>query len=91
MLGKIIPYLFIAMINMLSVLAIGCSGSRFPSRVASGCSSARIHYVFSGLGLGLLISTVSQNQRQAQQLFMLFEMVGMVWVGSFFRATRCPG
>ena len=47
-------------------------------------------YVFSGLGLGLLISTVSDNQRQAQQLIMLFTMVALVLGGFIFPRYTMP-
>ncbi len=91
MLGKIIPYLFIAMINMLSVLAIGVFWFQVPFQGSFWLFiSLAFIYVFSGLGLGLLISTVSQNQRQAQQLFMLFEMVGMVLGGFIFPRYTMP-
>ena len=91
MIGKIIPYLFIAMINMLSVLAIGVFWFQVPFQGSFWLFiSLAFIYVFSGLGLGLLISTVSQNQRQAQQLFMLFEMVGMVLGGFIFPRYTMP-
>ena len=91
MLGKIIPYLFIAMINMLSVLAIGVFWFQVPFQGSFWLFiSLAFIYVFSGLGLGLLISTVSQNQRQANQLFMLFEMVGMVLGGLIFPRYTMP-
>jgi ABC-2 type transport system permease protein len=91
MLGKIIPYLFIAMINMLSVLAIGVFWFQVPFQGSFWLFiSLAFIYVFSGLGLGLLISTISQNQRQANQLFMLFEMVGMVLGGFIFPRYTMP-
>jgi len=91
MIGKIIPYLFIAMINMLSVLAIGVFWFQVPFQGSFWLFiSLAFIYVFSGLGLGLLISTVSQNQRQAQQLFMLVEMVGMVLGGFIFPRYTMP-
>ena len=47
-------------------------------------------YVFSGLGLGLLISSISQNQRQAQQLMMLFMMVSLLLGGFIFPRYTMP-
>jgi ABC-2 type transport system permease protein len=41
-------------------------------------------YVFSGLGLGLLVSTISQNQKQTQQTAMLIMLVGLVLGGFMF-------
>jgi ABC-2 type transport system permease protein len=40
--------------------------------------------------LGLLISSVSQNQRQAQQLMMLFMMVSLLLGGFIFPRYTMP-
>ena len=73
MIGKMAPNLLIAMFNMLSILLVGTIGFGVPfqGNILVFIGLALI-YVFSGLGLGLLISTVSQNQRQTQQLMMMF-------------------
>ena len=91
MIGKIIPYVIIAMLNMLTVIAIGVfwfgvpfQGSFWLFIVLSSL------YVLSGLGLGLLISSVSQNQRQAQQLMMLFMMVRLLLGGFIFPRYTMP-
>jgi ABC-2 type transport system permease protein len=47
-------------------------------------------YVFSGLGLGLLISTVSQNQQQATQLNMASALVGLLLGGFMFPRDAMP-
>lgn len=91
MVGKVVPYLVIAMLNMLTVLGIGVYwfGVPFQGSFLLFMELAFI-YVFSGLGLGLLISTVSQNQRQAQQLIMLMMMVGLVLGGFLFPRYMMP-
>lgn len=91
MIGKVVPYLVIAMINMLTVLAIGVFWFGVPFQGSFWLFMALAFlYVFSGLGLGLLISTVSQNQRQAQQLIMLIMMVGLVLGGFLFPRYMMP-
>ncbi len=91
MIGKIIPYIVIAMLNMLSVIAIGVFWFKVPFQgsfwLFIGLSFL---YVFSGLGLGLLVSSVSQNQRQAQQLTMLFMMVSLLLGGFIFPRYTMP-
>jgi len=91
MIGKILPYLVIAMLNMLSVIAIGVFWFKVPFQgsfwLFIGLS---FMYVFSGLGLGLLVSSVSQNQRQAQQLTMLFMMVSLLLGGFIFPRYTMP-
>ena len=43
-----------------------------------------------GLGLGLLVSTVSQNQRQAQQLTMMIVLLGVILGGFIFPRYTMP-
>jgi ABC-2 type transport system permease protein len=91
MIGKIIPYVVIAMLNMLTVIAIGVFWFGVPFQgsfwLFFGLSFL---YVFSGLALGLLISSISQNQRQAQQLMMLFMMVSLLLGGFIFPRYTMP-
>ena len=91
MIGKIVPYVILAMLNMLTVIAIGVFWFGVPFQgsfwLFIGLSSL---YVLSGLGLGLLISSVSQNQRQAQQLMMLFMMVSLLLGGFIFPRYTMP-
>jgi len=91
MIGKIVPYVIIAMLNMLTVVGIGVFWFGVPFQgsfwLFIGLSSL---YVLSGLGLGLLISSVSQNQRQAQQLMMLFMMVSLLLGGFIFPRYTMP-
>jgi ABC-2 type transport system permease protein len=91
MVGKVVPYLAIAIINMLTVLGIGMYWFGVPFQGSFWLFMAlSFIYVFSGLGLGLLISTVSQNQRQAQQLIMLIMMVSLVLGGFLFPRYMMP-
>ena len=91
MIGKIVPYVIIALLNMLTVIAIGVYWFGVPFQgnfwLFIGLSSM---YVFSGLGLGLLISSVSQNQRQSQQLIMLLMMVSLLLGGFIFPRYTMP-
>jgi ABC-2 type transport system permease protein len=47
-------------------------------------------FVFSSLGLGILVSTVSTNQRQAQQLTALIMLPGMMLSGYVFPRSMMP-
>jgi len=91
MVGKIVPYIIIAMLNMFTVVGIGVFwfGVPFQGNFLLYILLAFL-YVFSGLGLGLLISSVSQNQRQAQQLMMLFMMVSLLLGGFIFPRYTMP-
>jgi ABC-2 type transport system permease protein len=91
MIGKIVPYVVIAMLNMLTVVGIGVFwfGVPFQGSVWLFIGLSFL-YVFSGLGLGLLVSSISQNQRQAQQLMMLFMMVSLLLGGFIFPRYTMP-
>jgi len=91
MIGKIVPYVIIAMLNMLTVIGIGVFWFGVPFQGSFWLFiSLSLMYVFSGLGLGLLISSISQNQRQAQQLMMLFMMVSLLLGGFIFPRYTMP-
>jgi ABC-2 type transport system permease protein len=91
MIGKIIPFIFIALFNLLTVLAIGIFwfGVPFQGNFWLFFGLAFL-YVFSGLGLGLLLSTISQNQRQASQLVMFFSLLSLVLGGFIFPRYTMP-
>jgi ABC-2 type transport system permease protein len=91
MLGKTLPNLLIALINLASILLVATVGFGVPFQgnflLFLGLV---ILYVFSGLGLGLLISSVSQNQRQAQQLAMMTMFLGLLISGFVFPHYSMP-
>jgi len=91
MLGKVAPNLVIAFVNMLTIIALGVFWFGVPFQGSFGlfCWLAFM-YVFSGLGLGLLVSTISQNQKQAQQWTMLMMLLGLVLGGFIFPRYLMP-
>jgi len=91
MLGKIVPNVFIALINLLTILGLGIFWFDVPFQGDFWLFSwLAFMYIFSGLGLGLLISTVSKNQRQALQLIGMFTLVGLVLGGFIFPRYTMP-
>jgi ABC-2 type transport system permease protein len=91
LLGKIMPNVLIAIINVLTVVVAGVFLFHVPFRgsfwLFMGLSMI---YVFAGLGLGLLISTVADNQKQAQQLVMMIMLLGIVLGGYIFPRNTMP-
>ena len=91
MLGKIVPNMLIALVNMLTVIVVGIFWFKVPFQgnfwLFLGLS---LIYIVSGLGLGLLISTVSQNQKQAQQLVGMVILVGVMLGGFIFPRYTMP-
>jgi ABC-2 type transport system permease protein len=91
LLGKIVPNVAIAIVNMLTILAIGVFWFGVPFQGDFWLFSwLAFLYVFSGLGLGLLVSTISQNQKQSQQTAMLIMLIGLVLGGFMFPRYLMP-
>jgi ABC-2 type transport system permease protein len=91
MLGKTIPNLLIAFINTLTIVVVGALW--FGVSIKGNLPLffvLTILYMFSGLGLGLLISSLSQNQRQAQQLTTMITFVGQIIGGFVFPRYAMP-
>jgi ABC-2 type transport system permease protein len=78
-LGKIAPYFAVAVADLAIVLIVGIAvfGVPFRGSVPVFALGALL-FLFVTLGLGVLISTVSQNQGQAIQLAMMTTMLPQV-------------
>ena len=70
--GKIGPYLLIAAIDMVVIVLVGILlfGVPFAGSIATFALGAAL-FLFVTLGIGVLVSTVSQTQGQAIQLAMM--------------------
>jgi ABC-2 type transport system permease protein len=91
MIGKMLPNMIIAIINVLTILALAVFWFHMPFRGNLWLFLA-LALVFSlaGLALGLLISSVVENQRQAQQASMAISLVGLILAGVFFPRYAMP-
>jgi len=91
MLGKILPNVAIASLNMCTILALGVFwfGVPFNGSVILFVWLTLL-FMFCGLGLGILVSTVSNNQRQAQQLTSMIMLPGMMLSGYIFPRSQMP-
>jgi ABC-2 type transport system permease protein len=91
MLGKILPNVVIAFFNMSTILALGVFWFHVPFQGSlSLFFLMALLFVFSSLGLGILVSTVSTNQRQAQQLSALITLPAMMLSGYIFPRSKMP-
>jgi ABC-2 type transport system permease protein len=90
-LGKIAPYLLIATLDMVIVVAAGMLLFDVPFRgsVATFALGA-ILFLFVTLGTGVLISSVSQTQGQAIQLAMMTMLPQFLLSGLFFPLYSMP-
>ena len=90
-LGKIVPNAVIALWNATTVLALGVFwfGVPFHGNLALFLAMVLL-YVLASLGVGILVSTVSTNQRQAQQLSAMITLPSMMLSGYIFPRSMMP-
>ncbi|HEY3333379.1 MAG TPA: ABC transporter permease [Capsulimonadaceae bacterium] len=92
MVGKVIPYALIGLVEVVSVLIMG--RIVFDVHVAGSVALLillSIPFIIAALSLGLLISTVAQNQAQALQLTLLITMPSILMSGFMFPLDTMPG
>lgn len=91
MIGKMMPAALIVLINLMTILAVGVFWFEVPFQGDFWLFLwLAFMYVFSGLGLGLLASTISQNQKQAHQVIGVIALVGIVLAGFIFPRYAMP-
>ena len=91
LLGKVIPFVVIAYVQMTNVLVLGWLVFRVPMR-----GSLLLLYALAGLfilatlGVGLLIATTAKTQAAAQQMALLFTMPAILLSGYIFPREAMP-
>lgn len=91
MVGKIIPYVIIGFIDIVLALVLSIFWFKVP--VAGSIALLlffSVIFLFSALGIGLLISTVSKSQLQAMQLSMFMIMPNILLSGYMFPREAMP-
>jgi ABC-2 type transport system permease protein len=83
--GKIAPYLMVAAVDLTAIVLIGMVlfGVPFTGNVATFALGAAL-FLLVTLGMGVLISTVSQNQGQAIQLAVMTLLPQVLLSGLIF-------
>jgi ABC-2 type transport system permease protein len=83
-LGKLLPYALVGMIDVVLVLAVAVLWFQVPLRgsvpLLLGMS---LVFLLSTLGLGLLISTMSSTQQQAMMTTIFFFLTPMMYLSGF--------
>ncbi|MBN2908470.1 ABC transporter permease [Polycladomyces sp. WAk] len=91
MVGKLLPYMLIALVDFLLVMAVGVWVFDVPYRGELGTFLlVALLFLTGSLGMGLLISTVSQNQQQAMQLAVLTLVPQFILSGFVFPLEAMP-
>lgn len=92
MLGKLAPYAVLAMIEMIAVLVLGWIV--FDVRVVGSVPLLlllSLPFIVAALSLGLLISSIAQNQAQALQMTLLITLPSILMSGFVFPRDTMPG
>jgi len=92
LIGKLLPFLVIGVFDVLLLVAVGSVLFEVPLRgsLLVGATGVLL-YLFSTLGVGLLISTVSQNQQQAFLGGFIFTMPAILLSGVMTPIRGMPG
>ncbi|HSF19650.1 MAG TPA: ABC transporter permease [Vicinamibacteria bacterium] len=89
--GKTIPFAVIGLVDLSIVTAVSLLWFEVPFRgSALHLLTASILYLLSGLGLGLLISTVSSTQQEAFMTSFLIFQPAILLSGFMFPVTSMP-
>jgi len=84
-LGKIVPYFGVAAVDLAIVLGVGIVIFGVPFRGSAAVFAlGALLFLFVTLGIGVLISTVSQNQGQAIQLAVMTMLPQILLSGLIF-------
>jgi ABC-2 type transport system permease protein len=90
-LSKLIPGMLVVMVDMAFILTLGVFWFNVPingSIVALVVWS--LLFIVSGMALGLLISSVSKTQRQAQQITAVLNMFTLLLSGFIYSRSSMP-
>jgi len=89
--GKVVPYVFIAFFNVLEVLAIGVLWFGMPIQGSLGLLLAlSALFLLTSLGMGIFISSVSHTQQEAMMLTFLTIFPSIFLGGLFFPIEAMP-
>lgn len=87
-LGKIVPYFLVAAVDLAIVLGVGIAIFGVPFRGSPAVFGlGALLFLFVTLGIGVLISSVSQNQGQAIQLAVMTLLPQVLLSGLIFPLT----
>jgi ABC-2 type transport system permease protein len=83
-LGKLLPYSLVGLVDVVLVIAIAVLWFQVPLRGSVALLFlASLVYLVCTLGLGLLVSTMSSTQQQAMMTATFFFLVPMIYLSGF--------
>jgi ABC-2 type transport system permease protein len=91
MLGKIGPAIVLTAVDLVIVILLGVYWFKVPFQGSVGLfAGLSLIFLVSGLGLGLMISTIAKNQKQVQQINGLLMMLTMMLTGLIYPRSTMP-
>jgi len=91
MVGKIVPYILIGMLQVTIILALGVGLFAVPvTGSLLDIYLAALAFIAANLGIGLLISTQAQSQFQAMQMTFFFFLPSILLSGFMFPFDGMP-
>lgn len=89
--GKLIPYVFIAFFDVVMVVCVGVFWFKVPVKGSMLFLMLQsVVFLLVALGLGLLISTVARTQLQAMQMTVLLILPSVILSGFIFPREAMP-
>jgi ABC-2 type transport system permease protein len=90
-LGKTLPVVAIALVDLVLITSVATLWFHIPMRGSFALLGlASLAYVICGLGIGLLISTVSNTTQEAFMTMFMFFLPAMIFSGFFFPVENMP-
>ncbi len=90
-LGKTVPFALVGFADVILIMALGVFWFRVPIRGSLALLLVTsVLFIFTALGIGLLISTVSQTQQQAMMTTFFFYMPALLLSGFMFPIANMP-
>ncbi len=90
-LGKLLPNLIIAAVALVLIALIGFVGMGVPFRGSVLLFAAlSLLFAISGLGLGLLVSTVAHTQNEAESITSMLMLLSMLLTGFIYPREPMP-
>jgi drug efflux transport system permease protein len=89
--GKLLPYVILALLNAFEVLAIGHYWFGVPIRASLWLiAGASLLFLLSSLGIGLLASTIANTQQEAMLTVWMLLLPSIFLAGFFFPLEAMP-
>jgi ABC-2 type transport system permease protein len=89
--GKIVPPIGLITLDLIIIILLGVYWFKVPFQGSIWLFGwLSLLFIVSGLGVGLALSTISKNQKQAQQISAMIMMITMLLTGLIYPRSTMP-